>query len=109
MMDVIYERCCGIDVHKNRLTACLFVGRNKEIKEFGIMTDDILKMIKWLKANECQVVAMEATGSYWKPVYHLLEAEEIETLIVNAQHIREYPGEKQTSRIRNGSPIQDMV
>ena len=52
-MEVIYERCCGIDVHKKMLAVCLFNGRQKEIRNFGTMTEDVLEMVKWLKEADC--------------------------------------------------------
>jgi transposase len=93
-MDVIYERCCGIDVHKKMVMACIIVKGKKEIREFGTMTDDLMEMIAWVKETDCQVVAMESTGVYWKPVYNLLESEGIHVIVVNAQHIKGVPGRK---------------
>lgn len=93
-MDVIYERCCGIDVHKKMVIACIIVKGKKEIREFGTMTDELMKMIVWIKEANCQVVAMESTGVYWKPVYNLLESESISTIVANAQHIKGVPGRK---------------
>lgn len=107
-MEVIYERCCGIDVHKNMLMACIFTGvRKKEVRKFGTMTDEILEMVEWLKNNECAVVAMESTGVYWKPVYNLLESEGIETIVVNAQHIKSVPGRK--TDVKDAEWIADLV
>ena len=95
MMDVVYERCCGLDVHKDTIVACILTGgRNKEIRSFGAMTNELLTLIDWIKENNCQCVAMESTGSYWKPIYNLLEVEEIESMVVNAQHIKAVPGRK---------------
>jgi transposase len=93
-MDIVYQRCCGLDVHKKSIMACLIIPEGKEIKTFGTMTGDILALIDWLKEKGCTHVAMESTGVYWKPVYNLLEQEEIETLVVNAQHIKAVPGRK---------------
>ena len=72
-MQVVYQRCCGLDVHKKIIVACLMVigvdGRlSKEIRSFGTMTQDILALSDWLLAAGCTHVAMESTGSYWKPV-----------------------------------------
>ena len=107
-MDVIYERCCGIDVHKNMLMACVFTGvRKKEIRKFGTMTDDILGMISWLRSADCKMAAMESTGVYWKPVYNLLESEGIETIVVNAQHIKAVPGRK--TDVKDAEWIADLV
>jgi len=78
-MNVIYERCCGMDVNKNTIVACLTKGKKKEIRNFSTMTFSLLELIDWLKSADCQCVAMEATGSYWKPIYNLLEMEDINT------------------------------
>ena len=101
-MNVIYERCCGMDIHKNTIAACLIVGRKKEIRSFSTMTSSLLGLIDWLKRADCQCVAMEATGSYWKPIYNLLEMEEIPTLVVNAQHIKAVSNRKTDVIDQNG-------
>jgi len=107
-MEVLYERCCGIDVHKNMLMVCIFMGpRKKEIREFGTMTDDILELCSWVKETGCQAVAMESTGVYWKPVYNILESEGIETIVVNAQHIKAVPGRK--TDVKDAEWIADLV
>ena len=107
-MEVIYERCCRIDVHKNMLMACIFTSvRKKEIRQFGTMTDDILELSQWLKETNCQVVAMESTGVYWKPIYNILESEGIETIVVNAQHIKAVPGRK--TDVKDAEWIADLV
>ena len=107
-MDVIYERCCGIDVHKNMLMACVFTGvRKKEIRKFGAMTDDILEMVDWLKSVKCTIAAMESTGVYWKPVYNILESEGIEAIVVNAQHIKAVPGRK--TDVKDAEWIANLV
>jgi len=93
-MNVIYERCCGMDVHKITIVACILTGRKKETRSFSTMTSSLLGLIDWLKGSNCQCVAMEATGAYWKTIYNLLEMEEIPTLVVNAQHIIAVPGRK---------------
>lgn len=107
-MEVIYERCCGLDVHKNSLMACVFMGvRKKEIRKFGTMTCEILDMIEWLKEVECDIVAMESTGVYWKPVYNILEHEGIDGMVINAQHIKAVPGRK--TDIKDAEWIADLV
>lgn len=107
-MEVLYERCCGIDVHKNMLMVCIFMGvRKKEIREFETMTDDILELCSWIKETGCQAVAMESTGVYWKPVYNILESEGIETIVVNAQHIKAVPGRK--TDVKDAEWIADLV
>lgn len=72
-MDRLYERCCGIDVHKKLIVACLRTGNKKEVREFGACTRELLKLADWLQENDCQMAAMESTGSYWKPLYNVLK------------------------------------
>jgi len=93
-MDVIYKRCCGLDVHKKSITACIITPNDKEIKTFATMTEKILEMVDWIKEKGCTHVAMESTGVYWKPIYNVLEAENIKVLVVNARHIKTVPGRK---------------
>lgn len=97
-MEVLYERCCGLDVHKKTVVACLLLpgphGQpSKEKRTFGTMTGDLLAMADWLEGSGCTHVAMESTGSYWKPVYNLLE-DRFQLLLVNAQHLKSVPGRK---------------
>jgi transposase len=97
-LDVIYERCCGLDVHKRTVVACLIVAGThgeprKEIRTFGTMTQDLLELSDWLAAAGCTHVAMESTGVYWKPIYNLLE-EAFTPLLINARHIKVVPGRK---------------
>lgn len=93
-MEKVYERCCGIDVHKKVVVACLRNGNKKEIREFGKSTRELLMLSDWLHANECEMVAMESTGSYWKPLYNVLESQELPAMVVNAQHMKAVPGRK---------------
>lgn len=93
-METVYERCCGIDVHKKIIVACLRVGRKHETKEFGTSTGDLRLLADWLISNDCQIAAMESTGSYWKPVYNVLEVLGQEVIVVNAHHIKNVPGRK---------------
>ena len=93
-METVYERCCGIDVHKKIIVACLRVGRKCETKEFGTSTQDLRALADWLISNHCQIAAMESTGSYWKPVYNVLEVLGQEVIVVNAHHIKNVPGRK---------------
>ncbi|RKL61385.1 IS110 family transposase [Thermoanaerobacteraceae bacterium SP2] len=93
-MEVLYPNCCGLDVHKKSIVACAITPEGKEIQKFGTMTSDILSLQKWLKSKGCTCVAMESTGSYWKPIYNILEQEDIKIMVVNAQHIKTVPGRK---------------
>jgi transposase len=89
-----YERCAGIDVHKKLLAVCLRIGRGTESREFGTTTSEIRGIVAWLKANGCQMVAMESTGSYWKPLYNIFEEESLPAMVCNACHIKNVPGRK---------------
>lgn len=98
-MDVVYERCAGLDVHKKSVVACRLVpqtegkGRQREVRTFGTMTADLLLLADWLRAGQVSHVAMESTGVYWRPIFNILESE-FEVLLVNAQHIKFVPGRK---------------
>lgn len=97
-MDRVLERCCGLDVHKETVTACLIVPgasgeRTETIRTFGTMTADLLELRDWLAAQKCTHVAMESTGVFWKPVYYLLE-DDFTVLLVNAAHVKNVPGRK---------------
>lgn len=97
-MEVVHERCCGLDIHAKTAVACLIVpgpdGLSiKETRTFGTMTEDLLRLRDWLVEARCPIVAMESTGVYWKPIYNLLEGT-LELLAVNAQHIKQVPGRK---------------
>lgn len=97
-MDVIYERCCGLDLHKRFVTACRIVpgadGRPApETRTFGTMTADLLALGDWLEEGGVTHVAMESTGVYWKPVWNLFE-DRFSLLLVNAAHVKQVPGRK---------------
>ena len=97
-MHVVYPYCCGLDVHKKTITACLLSagagGKGQhEIRRFGTMTRDLLALADWLQSQQVTHVAMESTGVYWKPVWNILEGQ-FEVVLVNAQHIKAVPGRK---------------
>jgi transposase len=93
-MEVIIERACGLDVHKDNITACIMTPEGKEIQTFSTKTVFLLKLMDWIKEHGCSHVAMESTSVYWKPIVNLLESEGIEFLVVNAQHMKALPGRK---------------
>ena len=109
-MRVIYERCFGLDVHKRTITACVlkWLGSEwqKEIRQFGTMTKDLLALSDWLVGKGCTHVAMESTGVYWKPVYNILEGQ-FELLVVNAQHLKAVPGRK--TDVRDAEWIAELL
>jgi transposase len=86
-MEVLYPRCCGIDVHAKMLVACLIVNGRKDTRTFSTMTDDLLNLLDWLVANECTQVAIESTGVYWRPVFNILEGA-VEVMLVNAREAK---------------------
>jgi transposase len=95
-MEILYPRCAGLDVHKETVVACIrcvSAPTAHEVRTFGTTTSELLALSDWLDSHDCTHVAMEATGVYWKPVWHLLE-ERFELVLANAQHIRNVPGRK---------------
>lgn len=97
-MEVVYPCCCGLDVHKKSITACVLwaeaKGKSRKAKKrFGTFTHDLLQLADWLEQCGVTHAAMESTGVYWKPVWNIL-AEQFEVLLVNAQHIKAVPGRK---------------
>jgi len=98
IVEVVYERCAGLDVQKKSITACVLWALPKgkkrhEKRRFATFTQDLLAMADWLRKCGATHVAMESTGVYWKPVWNILE-EHVEILLVNAQHIKAVPGRK---------------
>lgn len=106
-MDIVYERVCGLDIHKDMIAACMIKKGRRERKQFGTMTDDLLQLSAWLIENDCQMTAMESTGSYWKPIYNILEAENVPVIIANAQHIKAVPGRK--TDVKDSEWIADLL
>ena len=97
-MQVVYERCAGLDVHKRTVVACATIPNAdgqllKARQTFSTMTVEICQMRDWLKSLGVTHVAMESTGVFWKPIYNVLEGH-FELLVVNAQHIKAVPGRK---------------
>jgi len=92
--ELYYERCCGIDVHKKMIVACFRNGRTQTVKAFGTQSKELRELAAWLLEGQCEMAAMESTGSYWKPVYNILELLSVEIIVVNAQHLKTVPGRK---------------
>ena len=93
-MQKVYERCCGIDVHKQMIAVCFKKGKHSEIRQFGTFTKDLREMTAWLKEHGCQMVAMESTGPYWKPLFNVFKLEELPAIVVNSTHMKALPGRK---------------
>jgi len=109
-MEVLHPRCAGIDVHKDSVSVCLrTVEKGKihqEVKTFSTMTKGLLELLDWLEKAGCTHVAMESTGVYWKPVWHVLEGH-FQLLLANATHIRNVPGRK--SDVSDAMWIADLL
>lgn len=106
-MEVVYQRCCGIDVHKKMIVACFRDGQKKEIREFGTLTGELRELTEWLLENGCEMVAMESTASYWKPLYNLFELSGLPAMVVNAQHMKTLPGRK--TDVKDAEWIADLL
>ena len=110
-MDLLHERCCGLDVHKKSVTACVLIAQSgeapiKEIRTFTTMTADLLALRKWLLGQQVTHVAMESTGVYWKPVWNLLE-DDVTLLLVNPAHMKAVPGRK--TDVKDAEWIADLL
>jgi transposase len=97
-LDILHSKCAGLDVHKKTVVACLrsvdAQGRvEKQTRTFGTMTGDLLELSDWLASEGVQHAAMESTGVYWKPIWHILEGR-FELMLVNAHHMKQVPGRK---------------
>jgi transposase len=97
VLEVLYRSCAGIDVHKASLTACVRIVEGKsvthEVREFPTTIRALGELQKWLAEREVRAVVMEATGVYWKPVWHILEAD-FQLTLANAGHVKNVPGRK---------------
>lgn len=109
-MKTLHKRCAGLDVHKVEVVACLrLVARGKasyEVRRFPTTTKGLLELAEWLEAAHCTHVAMEATGVYWKPVWHILEGR-FTLILANAAHIKGVPGRK--SDVNDATWIADLL
>jgi transposase len=108
-MEILYPRCAGLDVHKDMVMArvrCLSEPRIEETRSFATTTSALVELQEWLTSHGVTHVAMEATGVYWKPVWHLLE-EHLELVLANAQHIRNVPGRK--TDVNDAAWIADLL
>ena len=98
LIEVVHPICCGLDVHKKNIAACvIFPGKDGvdqyDIKEFGTFTDELQRLRSWLLEHGCPVVAMESTGIYWRPIHNVLE-DTVHVILVNARDIKNVPGRK---------------
>jgi transposase len=109
-MEVLHQRCAGLDVHKDSVVACVRIASGgavrHEVRTFGTTATPLEQLAAWLHAEGCTHAAMEATGVYWKPVWHALE-EELELVLANAAHIKNVPGRK--TDVNDATWIADLL
>ena len=105
-MQVLYERCAGLDVHKKSITACALTDDGRHVRTFGTTYTELLELADWLSGLGVTAVAMESTGVYWKPVYNLFE-HEFELIVANARHIKAVPGRK--TDVKDAEWIADLL
>lgn len=106
-MQVMHERCAGIDVHKQTAVVCAVTPEGKDQRTFDTKMAHLKAMAQWLKASGISIVAMESTGSYWKPIYNVLEAAGIEVVLVNARDFRNVPGRK--TDVKDAEWLADLL
>jgi transposase len=108
-MQVLYPRCAGLDVHKDVIVACVrcvSTPVHQEVRSFPTTTSGLQSLDEWLSSHACTHVAMEATGVYWKPVWHILETD-FELVLANAAHIKNVPGRK--TDVNDATWIADLL
>ena len=110
-MEAIIERCCGLDVHKDIVVACVLIGpadgkARKEIRTYGTTTAQLEQLRDWLGQIGCTHVGMESTGVYWVPIYAVLE-EHFELIVGNAAHMKNVPGRK--TDVKDAQWIAELI
>ena len=111
-MDLVHARCCGLDVHKKSVVACVLITQSdgsveRHLRTYTTMTPDLLDMVAWLDDLRVTHVALESTGVYWRPVFNVLEDEHRTLLLVNPQHMRAVPGKK--TDVKDAEWIADLL
>jgi len=111
MMDLMYNRAAGLDVHKESIVACVRTvsGRKttRECRTFDTTTDGLLALLEWLTSCRCEIVAMEATGVFWMPVWKILSDGTFPSIVANAAHIKAVPGRK--TDMKDAEWLADLV
>lgn len=105
-MEVVYESCCGLDVHAATVVACVIRKGRKQVRTFGTMTEELLELRDWLVGEGCTHAAIESTGVYWKPVFNILE-DALEVILVNARHVKAVKGRK--TDVRDCEWLADLL
>lgn len=111
-MQVVHTRCCGLDVHKKTVVACVLLTQptgqvEREVRTFGTMTADLLALSDWLAALDVRQIAMESTGVFWRPIFNLLEDEQRSIILVNPLHMRAVPGRK--TDVKDSEWLADLL
>jgi transposase len=111
-MQVLHERCAGLDVHKKSVVACVLSGAERgrvvrEARTFGTMTRDLEALSAWLRERQVEQVALESTGVYWWPVFNILEEVGLSVILVNPQHIKQVPGRK--TDVKDSEWLADLL
>jgi transposase len=105
-MEILHPCCCGLDVHAKTVVACLIKQGQRQTRTFSTMTDDLLELSDWLRAEGCTHAAIESTGVYWKPVFNILEAA-VKVILVNARDVKAVPGRK--TDVRDCEWLADLL
>jgi transposase len=106
-MEVVHARCCGVDVHKRTVVACVRSPEGQQTRTYGTTTGELLELADWLLACGVTHVAMESTGVFWQPIYNLLEGTGLTLLVVNAQHVKAVPGRK--TDVKDAAWLADLL
>ena len=110
-MEVLYPRCAGLDVHKDSVVACIRIASGgevvTEVQTFNTTTASLVSLSEWLASNGCTHVAMEATGVYWKPVWHILSDSAFTLVLADAAHVKNVPGRK--TDINDATWLADLL
>jgi len=106
-MEIVQERCAGLDVHKKTVVACVITPEHKEVRTFGTMTRELMGMADWFSSLGVTHVAMESTGVYWRAVFNLLEGRDFELLVANPRYMRAVPGRK--TDVKDAEWIADLL
>jgi transposase len=106
-MQVVYEQCAGLDVHKRTVVGCVRTNAGHQTRTFGTTSEALLQLGAWLSEEHITHVAMESTGVYWQPVFNLLEGLGLEVLVVNARHVKQVPGRK--TDVKDAEWLADLL
>lgn len=111
-MQVVHARCCGLDVHKKTVVACVLITAEdgsvqRQVRTFSTMTTDLLALSDWLTHQRVEQIALESTGVYWRPVFNLLEGDGRTIVLVNAQHMKAVPGRK--TDVKDSEWLADLL